>query len=671
MIRLLGDTALTVAFVAAIWGVIAAVLGVRRNSPDLLWQAKAAAYTNFILLTIATLAMVIALVTHDFSVSYVAQVGSRATPLFFTVISLWGALEGSILFWGWVLALYVAVAVWRTPESHGPMYWYATATLLGVVVFFNLLLVGPATPFQLVSPVPADGPGPNPLLQNHWLMAIHPPLLYLGYVGLTVPFAFAIGSLLAGRSDEDWIRLTRRWTLTAWAFLSVAVMAGMWWAYEVLGWGGYWAWDPVENASFMPWLTATAFLHSVMVQERRGMLKLWNVSLIVATFLLTILGTFLTRSGILSSVHAFASGDIGYYFLAFIAVVLVFSLALVAGRSAELRSDGRLDSVASRETVFLLNNLLLTAFTFTVLLGTMFPLLAEAARGVRVSVGAPFFNMMTLPLCVMLLFLMGVGPGLPWRRASPEQVRSKFMASAMAFVVMAAVILAIGARSIYAVLAFGFAAFALTTNVGEFVTGARARMRAHGENALLALGRLIRGNQRRYGGYVAHIGVVILVVGIAASSTFKAETEATLRPGQTVTLQDVELRFDGLWARQEPQRFVVGADLVLLRNGRDHARMDPRMNFYPMSQEPVPTPAVRSRLRDVYINLMAFERDGSTATFHVILEPLVNWIWFGGIVIGLGAVISLWPMKSKRAGRRPARAPAQREVSGTGVGGEA
>src|SRR5262245_43731601 len=418
--------------------------------------------------------MVYALVTHDFSISYVAQVGGRSTPTFFTLISLWSSLEGSILFWGLVLSAYTAAATFFTRDRFGALGSYATATMLGVGAFFYLLLVGPANPFRAVMPIPPDGPGPNPLLQNHPLMAVHPPLLYLGYVGMTVPFSFAAAALLSGRLDDTWIRITRRWTITAWMFLSLAIIAGMWWSYAVLGWGGYWAWDPVENASFMPWLTATAFLHSVMVQERRDMLKVWNLNLIASTFLLTILGTLLTRSGVLSSVHAFADGPIGWYFLSFIGVTLVFSFVMLMGRSSELHRAGNFDNPVSRETVFLINNLLFTAFMFTVLLGTLFPLLAEAARGVKVSVGAPFFNKMTVPLCASLLFLVGVGPVLPWRGIETDQLLKRLMLPAAAMLLAAAIAFTLGTHNVYALLAFGFGAFAFVCNIGEFVTGMRA-----------------------------------------------------------------------------------------------------------------------------------------------------------------------------------------------------
>jgi cytochrome c-type biogenesis protein CcmF len=659
MTRLLGQQGILVALVTAIYGIVVAVLGVRRQRRDLVDSAYSAVYATFALLTIATAAMIYGLVTHDFSIGYVAQVGSRATPTFYTVISLWGALEGSILFWGWVLAMYSAVVVWQNRGRPGQLVPYAAATLLAISSFFYILMLGPANPFTLVSPVPPDGPGPNPLLQNHILMAVHPPLLYLGYVGMTVPFAFAIGALLSGEVDRaDWIKLTRKWTLSAWAFLSLAIVAGMWWSYEVLGWGGYWAWDPVENASFMPWLTATAFLHSVMVQERRGMLRLWNVNLISATFLLTILGTFLTRSGIISSVHAFAEGPIGYYFLAFIAIGLVFTLALIAGNSEKLRSDGQLDAVASRETVFLLNNLFLTAFTFTVVLGTLYPLVAEAIRGVKVSVGAPFFNRMTIPICAVLLFLMGVGPAMPWRRTSAEIVRQQLLVPGIVGVLAAIGAAVLGARDPYVLATFCFAAFALVCNVREYLVGVAARQKAQGESWPVAMGRLVSANQRRYGGYVAHMGVVMIAVAIAASSTWKSEAEATLKPGETMTVGGYRVRLKEVWGKEEPQRSVVGADVeVLGANGAVIGLLDPRMNFYPRSEQPVPTPSVRSRPQgDLYLNLQAFAQDGSNATIRAIVEPLVPWIWVGGFVVFAGSLISMWP--TARAARQRARAVA-------------
>lgn len=653
MISVLGFSTIAVALALSVYGAVAAVVGVRGRRPELLKSAETATYVIFALLTVANLAMIYALVTHDFSVGYVAQVGSRSTPLFITIISLWSALEGSILFWGWVLAGYTAAAVYLHRGRLGTLVPYATAVLLGVGAFFYMLLIGPANPFERVWPVPPDGPGPNPLLQNHILMAVHPPLLYLGYVGMTVPFAFAVGALLSGRLDDAWIRTTRRWTVAAWTFLTLAIVAGMWWSYEVLGWGGYWSWDPVENASFMPWLTATAFLHSVMVQERRGMLRVWNLSLIIATFLLTILGTFLTRSGIISSVHAFAQGSIGYYFMGFITLALLFSLVLLAGRSGQLRSEGNLDGVASRETIFLFNNLLLTTFTFTVLLGTLFPLVAEAMRGVKVSVGAPFFNRMTLPLCVALIFLMGVGPALPWRLATPAVLRRKLVPPVVAALIVGAVAFVFGIRQIYALLTFAFGAFALVANGHEYLDGIRARRKAHGEGALTALGRLIAANPRRYGGYIAHVGVIMMAAGIAASSAYRQEFEATLGKGQTMKADKFELRYDDLWAVNEPQRFIIGADLAVLVEGREVGLLEPRLNFYRGTDQPLTTPAVRSRPNtDLYVNLMAFERDESSVTLLVFVEPMVMWIWLGGGVIALGSAIAMLAPRRRRVESR-------------------
>jgi len=650
--RILGLTAVIVALALAAYGMVAAVVGVRRRNGALIHSAQMAAYANFALMSLANLAMIYALVTHDFSISYVAQVGSRATPVFFTIISLWGSLEGSILFWGWILAGYTASVVFFTRGKLGSLGTYALSVMMAVGVFFYMLLIGPANPFHAVFPVPLDGPGPNTLLQNHPLMAIHPPFLYLGYVGMTVPFAFAMGALVSGKLDDTWLRTTRRWTMFAWICLSLAIIFGMWWSYDVLGWGGYWAWDPVENASFMPWLTATAFLHSVMVQERRGMLRVWNVTLIVVTFLLTVLGTFLTRSGILSSVHAFTEGTIGLWFLAFIAVVLLASLVMLAGRSTELGSRGNLDRLVSRETAFLLNNLFLAAFCFTVLLGTLFPLVA-ALRGAKVSVGAPFFNSMSVPLMVGLLFLLGVGPALPWRGLAEGSARRQFLPPTLAALAVAALAVAIRVPSVWAILAFSFAAFAAVANVQEFVAGVSGRMTAHGESPPLALARLVMANRRRYGGYIAHFGVIAVALGITASSTYRSEREVTLKPGATVALSGYTVRLDQVTAQEQPQRVVVTAEMSLVdAEGRSIYALRPRQNFFKSAEQPVNTPGVRSSFRnDLYINLLAFERDGSSATLHVIVQPLVAWIWFGGLIVAFGAAFGTIPLP-RRARRK-------------------
>jgi cytochrome c-type biogenesis protein CcmF len=671
VIGTIAHNALLISVAVIAIGIFATPYAIMKDRRDLLQLTYAAINTNFLLVSIATVAMIVALVTHDFSVSYVAAVGSRSTPLLFTIISLWGALEGSILFWGWVLAMYAAAVVWLHRDREGNLIPYAAMTLLIVAAFFAILLVGPANPFRPVFPVPADGPGPNTLLQNHILMAVHPPLLYLGYVGMSVPFAFAIGAILSNEAtSNDWAVLSRRWMLASWGFLSAAIIAGMWWSYEVLGWGGYWAWDPVENASFLPWLTATAYLHSVMVQERRNMLRLWTLNLCVATFVLTILGTFLTRSGILSSVHAFTTGAIGYYFLAFIALVLIGTVVMLAGHSDRIRTKGSLGGAASRETIFLLNNLFLTAIMLTVLVGTLYPLVAEAIRGVKVSVGEPFFNRMAAPAMVALIFLMGVGPALPWGSTSIEDAKKRLMPHLIGALVLAAIGILAGARSVYAILAFAFVGYAAMSNLREYWIAMRARQRAHGESAPVALVRATKGNRRRYGGYLAHIGVLLVALGVTASSTFRTEREATIVPGGTMTVAGQTVRLKNVWGRQEPQRSVIGATLdVLGKNGGVIGTIEPRMNFYTVSDQPVPTPDVRSSIRgDLYANLMAFEPNGANATIKLIVEPLVPWIWFGGLVVVLGAVIALPYRGRMRGAPVPARVKApSREVQGVEV----
>ena len=643
MTGLVANSALLVSFAVVFLGAVIIPVAIRNGRREWISLGYGAVIANFTLVSLATLSMVIALVRHDFSVSYVAQVGNTSTPLLFTIISLWGALEGSILFWAWVLAMYSAAIVWTHRNRAGDMVPYAAMTLLVISGFFAILLVGPANPFLPVFPVPAEGGGLNTLLQNHILMSVHPPLFYLGYVGMSVPFAFAIGAILTPNSPDDWSKLSRRWMLSAWALLSAAIIAGMWWSYEVLGWGGYWAWDPVENASFMPWLTATAYLHSVMVQERRSMLRLWTLNLCVATFVLTILGTFLTRSDIIQSVHAFTSGTIGYYFLGFIAFVLVMSVALVAGQSDKLRASGKIEDATSRETVFLFNNLFLTTVMLTVLVGTLYPLIAEAFRGVKVSVGEPFFNRMAVPAMVGLIFLMGVGPALPWGGVKRNELKSRLLPPVAGAVVLGGIALFAGARSIYALLAFACVGYAIVANLREYAIASSARRRAHGESWGIALWRVMDANPRRYGGYISHIGILLAALGIVASSTFRTERERTLLPGDVMTVAGRSVRLKNVWQREEPQRWVVGATLdVLSADSAVLGTLDPRMNYYNNNpQQPVPTPDVRSGIRgDLYATLMSFDSLGRHATVKVIVEPLVPWIWFGGLVIVIGAVIA-------------------------------
>lgn len=627
--------------------------------------ARRAACFAFFAMSGGMLVMEIALLTHDFSVEYVARVGSRETPTYYTAISLWSSLEGSILFWGWILAGYGALfaftrrrefgALRKTGEpltalggglAHGLRTTPLVLGVIGVVqLFFFGLLAGAANPFGIVDPAPANGPGPNPLLQNHPLMGLHPPMLYFGFVGMTVPFAFAIAALLRGNVEARWLRDARRWMVAAWAFLTMGIIGGGWWSYEVLGWGGAWAWDPVENASFLPWLTATAFLHSAMVQERRGMLKTWNLTLMIATFLLTLFGTFLTRSGVIDSVHAFTEGVIGPVFLAFIAVVAIASLALIGWRGNRLRAPGQVESPASRESAFILNNLLLVGFTFTVLLGTMWPLVVEALRGDRISVGPPYFDQVASPIGLALIFLMGVGPALPWRRAGREQLQRSFAWPAIIGAAAGLGAFALGIGYFLPILTIAFAAFVLTTIAEEFRKGIAARRRIADRSYLGALRDLFARTGQRYGGYVVHVGVIVIALAISVSWTWKTEREMTLRPGERLAIKDYEVELVEVWANEEPHRFVIGATFAAYRDGRGIGEERPRINFYKATGQNIATPAVKSSLTsDLYLTLMAVDPEGGDhATVRAIVNPGIVWLWIGGMIMGVGALIAIWP----------------------------
>jgi cytochrome c-type biogenesis protein CcmF len=522
-----------------------------------------------------------------------------------------------------------------------------------VSAFFLFIMVVPANPFRSQFPIPADGRGLNPLLLTT-SMIFHPVFLYLGFVGLTIPFAFAIGALIAGRFGEEWIVATRRWTIMAWYFLTVGILIGGWWAYTTLGWGGYWAWDPVENASFMPWLLGTAFLHSVMIQEYRKMLKTWNLSLIIMTFAMTMFGTFLTRSGIISSVHAFSNSSLGAYFLIFIGLLLLFSFAALVYRLDELRGQAELDAMLSRETTFLANNVVLVVITFTIFLGTIFPVLAEAVRGVKVSVGAPFFNKVTVPLAYALLVLMGIGPLIAWRRASWDNLKRNFTYPSLAAVAVAAIGL-FWTRNPYALISFSVCAFVTGTIVFEFSKGVHARRRlVPGTSVPQALWTLFTRNRRRYGGFVVHFGVVVTIIGITVSSNFAVEQEVRMARGEVVHVGDYDLRYDGSRSYNEVYRQVVWTDLTVLRDGREVTTLAAGKSFHPNEQQPIAQVGIRSTpWEDLYVILGGVEPDGSAATLKVMVNPMVMWIWLGGLIITFGALITVIPSRSVKASAMP------------------
>ncbi|MDQ3266061.1 MAG: heme lyase CcmF/NrfE family subunit [Myxococcota bacterium] len=634
---------------AAFGTVVGFVGGLRHSQTGYTWVLRSV-IGFFVCMFMANAVMVYALVTHDFSVSYVAQVGSRATPLLFTVVSLWSALEGSILFWGLILGSYLLAFGLAHRREPPVAMQLAVGTMLAVGVFFAFLIAGPANPFHAVLPVPPDGPGPNPLLQNHLLMVIHPPMLYLGYVGMTVPFGVAVAALIRGELSPTFMAPLRRWTLIAWAFLSVGVILGAWWAYAVLGWGGYWAWDPVENASFLPWLTSTAFVHSTMVQERKGMLKVWTVALALASFILTLLGTFMTRSGVFNSVHSFTQSDIGPTFLVFIGILLVASIGLLSSRAHLLAPERPLDAPISRETAILVNNLMLVAITFTVLLGTLFPLISEALRDKRISVGEPYFNRMSVPGFLAVLFLMGVGPALPWGRPTAATIKKQLMLPALIGVGVVVVTLLLGFRGGYAVASFGLAGFALTVTLRELLLPAKVRMTEHGERPWTAVVRSAQRARRRFGGYLVHLAVILIAVAVSASSSYVSKTTVTLKDGESARFGRYDLTMRGFTEGQEPHRSYLAAKLdVKLPNG-EVEQMLPRMNFYERSTDPIGTPAVRETAReDLYISLMAFSQAENTASFNVWVFPLVSWIWWSIPLILLGSAIAAWPTRKKAA----------------------
>jgi cytochrome c-type biogenesis protein CcmF len=655
--------ALALALGLALYGAVASVLGARRDRPLLVESGRTTAYSLLAVVVAANGAMLAAILSNDFSIKYVAENSSRATPTFFKVLSLWSADEGSLLLWNLVLAGFIAAVAFGFRNRRPETFPWAMAVMYAVAAFYLVLVLGPTNPFATLATAPVDGVGPLPLLQNHPLMAVHPPFLYLGFIGFTVPFAFAMAALITGRLSDQWIRVTRRWTLAPWIFLTVGLGLGALWSYGVLGWGGYWAWDPVENVALLPWLMATAFLHSVMIQERRGMLKVWNLSLIVGTFALTTFGTFLTRGSILSSVHSFAQSIVGPLYLSFLVLVLIGGFGFIAARSWQLRSDGRFDSALSREAAFLGNNLLLLALTFVVLLATIFPLVVEALTNRQSSVGGPYFKETTVPLFLLLLFLMAVGPLLPWRRASRDQLRDRLTVPASIAALTIVSLALAGVRDLAAVAAFGLAAFVAAANVGELLRGLRAFARAKGVGVRAAMPDAIRRNRRLYGGLVVHVGVAIAIVGITASSAFAKQTEIRLERGQATTFAGYALRYVGQRTLKQPQRTVLVADVAVSKGERDLGRVTPSLNVYPASTDPIGTPSIKYGVfRDLYASVLGFDPEG--ATFRFFLNPGVMWIWVGGGIMALGGLLAAWPSRRRATPLLPRVEP--RTMAGVG-----
>ncbi len=681
----IGYTAILLSMMLALYACVSATLGRRKGSASLLLSARNAVLAVAVLLSLAVAIEVYLLVSNDFRTLYVAQVSSRSLPLIFKVTALWGSQSGSLLFWSWLMSLFGAGAVMQQWRRLHRLIPHVIAVTQGTLLFFLTLISGlwawleqplvwlgqsqaavlfadmaRINPFFQLNTVPVDGSGLNPVLR-HWGMILHPPMLYLGFVGFVIPFAFATGALVTGETGSDWLRATRRWTLTAWLFLSVGLILGMWWAYGVLGWGGYWGWDPVENSALMPWLTGTAFLHSAVMQERRGMFKVWNMILIILTYGLVIFGTFLTRSGVVASVHTFAQSGLGPLFLLFVGGTMIYAVVLLFSRLDVLSSQNRLDSVFSREALFLLNNILFLAVAFVTFWGTIFPVFSELLAGQKAIVGPPFFNRVNGPLLALLVIVMGVAPLIPWRKVSRDRLGRLLLWPLVAGGVATIGLFAAGMRDLAVLpgteirlvplsLFYGIIVFAGTATLQEIVRGVRARRSATNPNVFQALGGLFSHNQRRYGGYLVHLGVILMALGILGTSFMTTESQQNLAEGETMTIRSAlgptyELRYLGLGLLDSPadvQR--VAAAVAVSRNGRPVGGLQPRRDFFIEQEQPMTVPAIRHTAGDdLYLVLAGWENSGQTATFKAYVEPLINWLWLGSVVFILGTLVAMWP----------------------------
>jgi cytochrome c-type biogenesis protein CcmF len=649
---LLGQFALWAAFLIGLWCVALSFSGRWRGRPELSATIVRSVYAIFGCLVVASLALWKGLIAHDFNMEYVWAYTSRNLPSAYIFSAFWAGQKGSLLFWAVVLSLFASAAQLLTARRFSYLMPYVAGVTSAVITFFVSVMIFAANPFERLGFTPADGRGLNPQLQNVG-MVIHPPMLYLGYISITIPFAFAVAALLSRRLDTGWIHAIRRWTLVSWLFLSVGITLGMWWAYVELGWGGYWAWDPVENASFLPWLTMTAFLHSVMIQEKRGMLKRWNFGLIIGTFLLSIFGTFITRSGVIASVHSFTQSNVGYFFLAFLVVAAILAFTLLHTRWGLLQAEVQLESVVSREAAFLFNNLLLVGIAFSVLWGTLFPILSELVRGSKITVGPPFFNRVNIPLGLLLLGLTGIGPLIAWRKASAANLRRQFITPVASGLVALAVLLILGVRDFYAVTALALAGFVAGTVAQEFYRGIRARRRMHGESTLLAFARLIGRNRRRYGGYIVHVGILTYFVAFSGMA-FKRQQEATLKPGDSVEMRSPfghSYRFThtGISQYEALNRIVTAATVEVTKDGRPAGLMTSEKrqhvdSFKRPTFEPSTEVAIRSNLQeDVYIVFAGSVEGTEEAVYRFTINPLVWWVWFGGFILVFGGLVTLWP----------------------------
>ncbi len=647
----LGSLAILLALCVAAYAVVASVVGRIRQNPFLMVSGQRAVYAVWALLTLAAGTLVFALMTSDFRFSYVAEHSNRTLPALYKFAAWWGGQEGSLLFWSWLLSTYSAVVVFTNRTRHRNMMPYVIGVLSTVQCFFLVLNNFIANPFQmlaiekLITAVP-DGNGLSPLLQ-YPAMAIHPPMLYLGYVGFAVPFAFAIGSLITREPGDGWIHTTRRWTLVTWLFQSCGIMLGAAWAYHVLGWGGYWAWDPVENASLLPWLSGTAFLHSVMMQEKKGMMKVWNIVLVSATFFLCILGTFLTRSGVVQSVHAFARSEIGKYFVTFLATGIAATIYLILDRLDYLKSESQLESVVSRESSFLFNNLILLASCFAVLWGTLFPVISEAVSSEKISLDTEWYNRLMVPIGLFLLFLTGVGPLFSWRRTSLESLRRNFQWPGLAALALVGTLVVLGMRQFYALISFGFCLFVALTVMIEFYKGGRSIAARNNMNLARAMVELTHRNTRRYGGYLVHMGIVLMFIGFTGHAFNQSEVKE-LNTGQSMQVGRYDLKMVDLRQGETANYEWHRATIQVSKSGDFLGTLEPERRFYTASKQGTSEVGIRQRPNeDLYLNFGGMSDDNQRAVIQAYVFPLVSWIWIGGLVLVGGTLVCLVPSKVK------------------------
>ena len=657
-----GQLAVMSSLVAALLSLGSSAAGVIAKSGRLTEVGRRALIASAALLVTAVAVLLFALTTRDFSLVYVAGYTSRSTPRFLAIASLWAGMEGSLLWWTCLSAIYAATAVTLTSKRRSDLTAVATAVLAAVITSFLALVVLGANPFERSSPIPGDGAGLNPLLQSPFMWP-HPILLYLGLTGFVVPFSFGIAALITGQLDATWFTSVRRWTLLSWGFLWAGIVMGGAWAYQELGWGGYWGWDPVENSSLLPWLTGTAFLHSVLVQERRGMLKVWNVVLVILTYGLAIFGTFLTRSGLLQSVHTFSESPLGKYFLPVLAVILIGGMGLVGFRYQMLRSQSQLGSLASREAMFLYNNLLFVVIAMTVLWGTLYPILVEAIQGDKISIGAPFYNKVLPPVGLALLALTGVGPMVAWRRGSWRSVRTQMVIPLAAGAGTLSLLAALGSRPTASLFAFGLCAFVAAAILQEFAAAAGAHSRLESIGRFAALAGLFRRNRRRYGGYVVHLGVVLIFMGLAGGA-FKQQYSGNVQPGESFSVGPYRVMYSSTRTFSTAEKEVRLAVMDVYRDGKQVDRLTPQRNFHFAQRQPQSEIGLRSRLdHDLYIVLSQID-DTGRATLRAWINPLVMWIWIGGTVmtVGVGLILS---GKPPRTGNTPRIAATEAETKAT------